>query len=281
MVQDNSTAQVQEDVPLSAPAAEAPPTDGVEPQVTAETEEAPPAPEAGEAAPEPTPWANEPDAYNVLAMDEFQPHLKRRDTRMAQQYAEQYKQDLEMATKGWESNQVNQTINALTGQLGLRLEEANFEGADRLLTKIERLREPYMEAHQKAFRNQGTQEAEGQLFGHLMNNLDMRGQDELNEAATASFNARKSRPDQWKDIIEKYGDLKQKGADDRAYTRLKGERDAAGAASQQVQQAREQGAVGALAPGSPTGGRSEKELLADPTTPVQTLIDIRARQNAG
>lgn len=38
---------------------------------------------------------------------------------------------------------------------------------------------------------------------------------------------------------------------------------------------------GTLAPGSPAGGRSEKEILADPTTPIETVMEIRARQKAG
>ena len=51
---------------------------------------------------------------------------------------------------------------------------------------------------------------------------------------------------------------------------------AANAAAQQAGGA----PVGALAPGSPAGGRSEKELLLDPNTPIQTITEIRSRQRA-
>jgi hypothetical protein len=51
------------------------------------------------------------------------------------------------------------------------------------------------------------------------------------------------------------------------------------AKQQEVQQA--QGKGPNLAPGSPAGGRSEAELLKDPTTPIETVMQIRARQKAG
>lgn len=48
-----------------------------------------------------------------------------------------------------------------------------------------------------------------------------------------------------------------------------------------VQQAKPGEPVGAFAPGSPAGSKSDEERLKDPTTSVQELIAIRARQRAG
>ncbi len=239
MVQEIPTAQTPEGVPPVDPTAEAPPAPeaGVESQATVGTEEAPPAPEAGAAAPEL-------DPYEVLARPEFKEHLQRRDGRIEENLRGQYNQQLEERTKNWESTQVYQTFNALTGNLSARLEESNLEGADRMLSKLEKLREPYSEAYRKQQQDAGSTATATQLFGLLMNGLGVREQDELRDAAGPGS--------QWKDIVEKFGALKQKGADDRAYKRLKDERGAAGAASERVQQAKERGAVGALAPGSPT-----------------------------
>jgi len=36
-----------------------------------------------------------------------------------------------------------------------------------------------------------------------------------------------------------------------------------------------------LGQGTGSGGKSDRELLADPTTPIETIMEIRARQKAG
>ncbi len=69
-------------------------------------------------------------------------------------------------------------------------------------------------------------------------------------------------------------------AEDMAAKRSKKDLDEYKAANAAAQQAQGGTPVGALAPGSPAGGRSEKELLADPATPIETIMQIRARQRA-
>lgn len=81
-------------------------------------------------------------------------------------------------------------------------------------------------------------------------------------------------PDFYKKLSAK---ARQEGYDEGHTKGLK-ESKAAQAASQQVQGAK--GAGPNLAPGSPAGGRSDAELLKDPTTSVEKLIEIRARQRA-
>ena len=78
------------------------------------------------------------------------------------------------------------------------------------------------------------------------------------------------------------GDVLTKAeAEEMAAKRSKKDLDEYKAANAASQQARGGEPHGALAPGSPAGGKSDKELLADPSTPVSKLMEIRARQRAG
>ena len=261
MVQENPTApETLEGPPLPTAAPEALPTPeqgAAEPPVTAANEEAAPVPDAGEVAP--TPEAPAFDPYEYLERPEVKAILGPRDQRIEQRLIGEYNQRLEAVTKDWESTQTHRTINGLFGSLAQRLDASDIEGSDRVLSKIEKLREPYMEPYKKQQLDAGATATSTQMFSLLMRNLDTRGQDELLGVAGPGS--------QWEDIIDKFGALKQRGADDRAHKRLKDENAAAGAASQQVQQAREQGAVGALAPGSPAGsGRYTAEQWTVMTT---------------
>ena len=279
MVQESPTApQTREETPLPTAAPETPPTPSVdEAPATVAAEVTPPAPEPAEVPPipeEPAPppaWAETRDAYDVLDLPEFKDILITRDTRVAEQLRQDYKQRYEQDTKEWESTQVAQSINGMIGGIISKLDSGDFEGADRAIAKLEKLREPYSSNYQTLLQNDGATQMANQVFGLLQNSLDLRSQNDL-IAARNTPNAN------WPSIIKAYGDLREKGADERAYKRLKAERNSAQAAQQQVQQAA--GAGPNLAPGSPAGGRSDAELLKDPTTSVEKLMEIRARQKA-
>ena len=80
------------------------------------------------------------------------------------------------------------------------------------------------------------------------------------------------------DFVKKVTERARKEGDDAGYKRGLKEKGAAQAAAQQVQQVKGTGPN--LATGSPAGGRSDAELLKDPTTSVEKLMEIRARQRA-
>lgn len=77
------------------------------------------------------------------------------------------------------------------------------------------------------------------------------------------------------DFVKKVTEKAHKEGDDAGYKRGLKEGKSAKAAQQPVGPG-----AGVLAPGSPAGGRSEDEILKDPTTPVEQLMEIRARQKA-
>ena len=242
-MQEPPLVQTQEEAPLPTPAAEAPPApEAGEPQTTVAAEETTPAPEAGEVTPE-TPTL---DPYEVLERPEFKTHLQRRDSRVEERLVGQFNQQLEAATKEWETTQAHQTIYGLDGSLTQRLEASDLEGGDKMVARLEKFREPYMEAYKKQLQGEGMAMATEAVIGLMKDGLNLRDADEIQEL-------RQRRGVSWKEVFDKYGSLLKKGSDDRAHKRLKEERNAAGASSQQVQQAKERGAVGAIAPGSSAG----------------------------
>jgi hypothetical protein len=272
MVQESPTAQgVQaEPAPFTAAVAE-PPT---EPQPTAVTEPEQPAPEAGEDVPEETtPQWTSPDGE--VYKDEFavldHPKIKEtnrfRDERMRNELQQSYNTRYEKATKDWESLQAHQTINGLVGNLQARLDESNFDGADRIIAKLEKFREPYMESYERQIQDIAGLRKSNEVFGLLMEGLDMRGQHELNVLAQTTGD--------WKKIVAKRDEILASGVKETA--KQAGLKE--GKAAKAAQQPAGPGA-GVLAPGSSAGGKSDAEILADPSTPVSKLMEIRARQRA-
>ena len=276
MVQESPTAQdVQaEPAPFTAAVAE-PSTQVEEPQPTAATEPEQPAPEAGEAVPEEPSFATIEgetfkDEFAILDHPKVKETLRFRDERMRNELQQDFNGRYEKATKDWESLQAHQTINGLVGNLQARLDESNFDGADRIIAKLEKFREPYMESYERQIQDIAGLRKSNEVFGILMEGLDMRGQHELNILAQTTGD--------WKKIVAKRDEILKVTAKETARQEGLREGRAAQAAQQQVQQA--QGAGPNLAPGSPAGGRSDAELLKDPTTPVEKLTEIRARQKA-
>lgn len=269
MVQEDPTAQdVQaEPAPFTAAVAE-PPT---EPQPTAATEPEQPAPEAGEVVPEPSFATIEGEVYKdefaILDHPKVKETLRFRDDQVRNELQQDFNGRYEKATKDWESLQAHQTINGLIGNLQARLDESNFDGADRIIAKLEKFREPYMESYERQIQDIAGTRKSTEVFGILMEGLDMRGQHELNILAQTTGD--------WKKIVAKRDEILKTAAKEAARQEGLKEGKAAASAAQPVGPG-----AGVLAPGSPAGGKSEEKLLLDPNTPIKTITEIRARQRA-
>ncbi len=272
MVQESPTApQTQEGMPSPTAAPETPLVPSEAPATVAPEAE-PPAPEPAEVPPAPeapAPWAEKRDAYDVLDMPEFKEILTARDTRVSEQIQQDYQQRYNQATKEWESLQVAQSINGMVGGIISKLDGGDFEGADRALSKLEKFREPYSEPYEAQIQNTAAIRTADQFFGLMQGSLDLRAQDELVKARSAPGA-------DWPSIFKKFSSLVKDGADKGGYHRGLKENRAAAAAQEPTPQG-----AGVLAPGSPAGGRSDRELQLDPTTPIEKLREIRARQGAG
>lgn len=269
MVQESPTAQDVQAEP--APFTAAAPDPSVE-EPTAATGPEQPAPEAGEVVPEETPFAtiegeSFKDEFAILDHPKVKETLRFRDERMRGELQQEFNGRYEKATKDWESLQAHQTINGLVGNLSARLDESNFDGADRIIAKLEKFREPYTESYERQIQDIAGLRKSNEVFAILMEGMDMRGQHELNVLAQTTGD--------WKKIVAKRDEILKAAAKELALLAGRKEGKAAKAAQEPVGP----GAT-VLAPGSPAGGRSDRELLLDRTTPTETLKEIRARQKA-
>ncbi len=244
------------------------PTEAAEAQATEKADEPQPTLAEGQTPTEPT----EPivpgftgDPYDVLELDDFKPILERRSGLIQESLREDYQGRLEAATKSWESTNLHNTLSGITGNLTEQLEASNLEGAEKAIARLEKLREPYMEAHENGLQAKGATAMASQSLRSMLSLLDVRSQEVLYDLANKTTGS-------WEPVFKKFLELGGKKDFERG---LKENRDAA-TERKKLEARKGQGAN--LAPGSPAGGRSDRERLLDPTTPTSELREIRARQ---
>jgi hypothetical protein len=247
-------------LPSPTEAVEAPPTEKAEePQTTEAVEEAP-------AEKTPLAWAEVEDPYDVIELDDFKPILERRSGLIEERLREDYEGRLQAATKNWESTNTHSTLSGIVGNLTEQLEASNLEGADKAIARLEKFREPYMEAHEKGLKGEGASAQVNQSLRDMLGLLDVRSQEALYDLARKTNGIGEP-------VLKKFLELGGKKDFERG---LKENRDAA-AEREKLEARKGQGAN--LTPGSPAGGtKDDNTLLLDPDTPMEKVKEIRARQ---
>lgn len=271
-MQDTSEATAtQTDLPSPAEAAEAPatPAEGAPEPVT-----------APETAEEPAPSTEEPfatikgqnleDAYGVLDHEEMKPHLERRDRRVDDRIRGEYQGQFEEAKKGLESTHAHKTLAGIYGNILQKLQDGDIEGTGRLIDRLDTAIEPYKEDYLKGLKSEGAMSASRQILGEFQAGLGRREQEQFEDFCVTRRNAT------WKDIIDQYVELRgvsTKKPLQEKVTSLEAQLEAL-----KRRMGENQGPD--LAPKG-GGGGGDKELLANPNTPIETIMEIRARQKAG
>ena len=207
------------------------------------------------------------DPYDVLELEDFKPILERRSGLIEEGLREDFQGRLEAATKNWESTNAHKALEGITGTLTEQLEASNLEGAEKAIARLEKFREPYMEAHERDLQGKGATAMANQSLRDMLNLLDVRSQETLYDLARKTNGS-------WEPVFKKFLELGGKKDFERG---LKENRDAA-AEREKLEARKGQGAN--LTPGSPAGGRNDNERLLDPTTPIDEITAIRARQKA-
>ena len=239
--------------------------------------EAPSAPDA-EASPETPPEHNWDEVW------EHEELKTRRETVRESAHGEGRLQGLQEATAA--SDESMQSFDKLTRQVGAVLGRLNKAASDGALDAagVSQL----LSEHQETFfvlNKALDKEFQGQ-YGHVGYSelLKEMGEGLENPSLLADFEKRL--PLAARRIDKRLASDLRKWLTSKVETdayergRKKGLADAkaAQAAAQQVKGAKGTGPN--LAPGSPAGGRSDAELLKDPTTSIEKLMEIRARQKA-
>ena len=142
-----------------------------EPEPT--TPAAEPAPEPAPEAPPPPPWANVQgtDWEDLLDHEEFAPVLTKREERIKatlhQELGSQYQQGLKTAVDNWAGTQMAQTVAGYYGSIAQKLEGGDYEGAERLLDKLDAVGQPYLRLAEGVSKTQGGMELRDTIMGHL------------------------------------------------------------------------------------------------------------------
>ena len=273
MQETSEATATQTDLPSPAEAVEAPatPEGAPEPTTAPETVEEP-APSAEE-----KPFATIKgqaleDVYGVLDHEEMKPHLERRDRRVEERISQNYQGQFEEAKKGLEATHAHKTLAGIYGNILQKLQDSDIEGTTRLIDRLDTAIEPYKEDHAKGLRNEGAMGASRELLGVLHGTLGRREQEEFED-----FHARaKERNATWKDYIDRYVEL-------RGVTTKKPLQEKVTSLEAQLEDLKRRMGEDKgpdLAPKGGAGG-SDKELKVNPSTPVSTLMEIRAREKAG
>lgn len=234
--------------------------------------------QTGEPAPESTPepsairptWADVTDAHELVDHPEVKPLIDARVKRLEEDLIIERDRQVKDATDNWQAQQVQRD---LTGQLeALRREvmAGDFDDAERILGRIDKLVEPFGSLAQKDAENQGVSQgmaAQAQAFKNVITG-------HLNERGKDSFASLERRGAQWSEAVDL---LKEQWTQPLNAKVTELERQVA-----ELKVAARSGQGPNLAPSNGAGsGRSDNELLADPTTPIETIMEIRARQKAG
>lgn len=249
-----------------APTTEASPADeqvagppAEEPKPEAESETAKP-----EVEPEPL------DPYDELGHERFKSVLERRDRRIEEGVRTDYQRQLEEATGNWKATEAHKQIAGAYGGIMDKLAAGDLEGTEKLIGRLEEAIQPYSDAYKKGIKAEGVSEAAKELYGAVIGSLDHRGQDDLQDYLLANSSAG------WGDILKKRDEIREgrtKQSTSEKITSLESQVEGLKA------KARPEGPD--TIPKGGADGRSDAELQMDMTTPVEKLLEIKARQEAG
>ncbi len=200
MVQETPT---EVEVPTPAEVVEAPKTEAVETPAEETKPEAEPTETKPEETPEQPAWADKADPYDVLELEEFKPHLERRDRRVEERIRQNYQGQLEEATGNWKATEAHKQLAGIYGNILQKLQDSDVENTERLVGRLEEAIEPYKESYRKTIKAEGSKEAATELYGAVLGSLDHRGQDELQDYASTARNA------SWGDILKKRDEIRE------------------------------------------------------------------------
>ena len=140
----------------------------------------------------------EADPYDLLDLPELKPHLERRDGRVADTIRDDYQKRYEDATADWEATNLHNTLAGYYGSIAQKLDAADFdpEAAAKLIDRLAKLAEPYMEPYRNRLHGQGVAGASTQFLKLLKGSLPAKQADELDDLSRQGKS--------WPDLIEKY-----------------------------------------------------------------------------
>lgn len=244
-------------------------------------------PEGEEAGAEPPPWASITEASAVLDHEAIRPLVEESNATASKTSYDQAYGDVQGRLQPLYAKN-RETLNSITA--------AN----DDILTQIRRAREDnvldgrtledLLRHHRPALDTlRGVQVSE--TVGNVLGDLAQRFGFTISPDVVMNFEDWRAGKSEDKAFMDGFiedvrrnlgsGVMTKAEAEDMAKKQSEKNLNEYKAANAAAQQAAGGTPVGALAPGSPAGGKGEEELLLDPRTPIETIKEIQARRAGG
>jgi hypothetical protein len=125
------------------------------------------------------PWSGIPDPYDVLDLPDLQDALSHRDERTRAETQAAERERFTQERTDWEATQVYNTLAGHYGSIKDKLGEGDLIGAEKILSKVEKLAERYDGAFEKAVRSNQQVKASVATRELLMVGLSGRARAEL------------------------------------------------------------------------------------------------------
>ena len=193
------------------------------------------------------------DEYAILDHPKLKPHIERHEQRVEETLRGQYEERLTQATQKWESTNLHNALSTEMGRVMDRLSDSDLERTDKVLTRLERMVEPYLEPYRQSLRTEGAEGLNRVFYDALLGPLDRKSRDEFEDTAKTK------RGLTWPDAIEEWSKLRF-GVKEADYKRQLQAKDDV------IERMKAEGRTGQgpnLAPSGSGGGKQYSQMTAE------------------
>ena len=155
-------------------------------------------------------WASVSDAYELLDLDEIKAIRERDDRRRDEDQRVVFEREFDTKHKDWESSNLNRTVQSAFGRVLEKLADADVDGFEKAIDRVETLVQPYLEDTRNQAIREGAVAAAGDFKRLFRVGLDRKSSDELDDMMGKPSTT-------WQDLF----DFREKAKIERATSPLK------------------------------------------------------------
>ena len=201
--------------------------------------------ETAEPAEKPQPaWASVTDAYELLDLEEVRAIRERDDKRRDEDQKAVFEREFESKHREWESTNLHRTVQSAFGRVLEKLADADAEGFEKAIDRVETLVQPYLEDTRQQSIREGALAAANDFKRLFRTGLDRKSSDELDDMLGKSGIT-------WQDLF----DFREKAKIERATAPLKAKLDDALGELERLKMLLRERQGPPLGEGSASGGR--------------------------
>jgi len=213
---------------------------------------------ATEEMPQPA-WASVSDAYEVLELPDIKAIRERDDRRRDEDQRAVFEREFETKHKDWESTNLNRTVQSAFGRVLEKLADADVDGFEKAIARVETLVQPYLDDVKQQTLNEGALAAAKQFKGLFRTGLDRKSSDELDDFAKLPSTT-------WQDLF----DFREKAKIERVTAPLKAKLEAAEAEIERLKVGVRDGKGPPLSQGVGGSGKSYADMSREDRAALST-----------